>query len=308
MEEAAAVASGNSELDLYEVLQVHPGAEADVVSLVYRHIAKKYHPDLAPSHLKTDYAERMKLVNHAYSTISDPATRTEYDSCRPVDTNGANSFLLRFENAAVLAEAAAAGAGMAECYRRSARILESIAQDASGTKIECEALVRLAEVQFKGLQDYSAAALSFDRLAGLTPRGLDLDELLLLVVDCRCRSEQWSSALQACDRVTEQCTMPDTMAMARVHRGDVLDQLQRHAEAVEAFRLVVSTYPGTDGAGYAQYRCARILDSGMQRYREAVEAYKLVLRDYPSTEWAQDCQWRIDHIERKHIEKKAWWE
>lgn len=294
--------------DVYEILQVHPKADAELISIVYRHLAKKYHPDVAPSHLRTNYEERMKQINEAYAVVSDPDRRRNFDCCRPNQANDPDTFLLRFENAAVLAEAAVAGGGRDECYRRAARILQSVVQAASETELEYEALIRLAEIQYKGLQDYQAAASTFERMAQRTPKGPDLDEILVLIIDCHCQSQNWQLALRACDRAGQECTLPGTMAVARVNRGDVLDNLQRFDEATKAFAVVVQTYPGTEEAAYAQYRLARILDSGMQRYREAIEAYRAVLRDYRSSQWAQDCQWRIDHIQRKHIDKKAWWE
>jgi curved DNA-binding protein CbpA len=65
--------------DYYEVIQVDPRAERDVIDVAYRRLASKYHPDVNPSSGATD---RMKLINAAYEILSNPAKRAEYDSRR----------------------------------------------------------------------------------------------------------------------------------------------------------------------------------------------------------------------------------
>lgn len=140
----AGVSSQNGSVDLYEVLQVHPKADAEIIALVYRYIVKKYHPDIAPSHLRSDYEERMKQINEAYAILSDPDKRRDYDCHRPTEEQPPDTILLRFENAAVLTEAAVAGGGEEECYQMAARLLQSIAREVPGTEVEYEALIRLA--------------------------------------------------------------------------------------------------------------------------------------------------------------------
>ena len=65
--------------DYYRILQVHPGAEREVVDAAYRKLASKYHPDV--SHI-SDTAERMKQINIAYEVLSGPAKRAAYDASR----------------------------------------------------------------------------------------------------------------------------------------------------------------------------------------------------------------------------------
>jgi len=65
--------------DYYRVLQVHPGAEREVIDAAYRRLASKYHPDV--SHI-SGTAERMKQINIAYEVLSDPARRAAYDASR----------------------------------------------------------------------------------------------------------------------------------------------------------------------------------------------------------------------------------
>jgi curved DNA-binding protein CbpA len=60
--------------DLYEVLQVHRRAEADVIRAAYRTLARKYHPDLGGDQ------RRMTAINEAWAILSDPRLRAAYDA------------------------------------------------------------------------------------------------------------------------------------------------------------------------------------------------------------------------------------
>lgn len=68
--------SAESEIDYYEVLQVSPSADQDTISRVFRHLAKRYHPDNGDS----GDAERFDLVTKAFRTLSDPEARAQYDA------------------------------------------------------------------------------------------------------------------------------------------------------------------------------------------------------------------------------------
>jgi curved DNA-binding protein CbpA len=66
--------------DYYELLQVSPNADAEIIQVAYRRLARKWHPDVNPG---DPFAyERMKLLNEAYETLSDPRKRQEYDTRR----------------------------------------------------------------------------------------------------------------------------------------------------------------------------------------------------------------------------------
>lgn len=65
--------------DYYEILQVSPNAEPEVIKAAYRRLARKYHPDIDKS---PEAAERMKEINAAYDILSDPAKRAAYDRLR----------------------------------------------------------------------------------------------------------------------------------------------------------------------------------------------------------------------------------
>lgn len=62
--------------DLYDVLQVSPRAEAEVIRAAYRALARKYHPDHGGDRL------RMVAINDAWDVLGDPVRRAAYDSSR----------------------------------------------------------------------------------------------------------------------------------------------------------------------------------------------------------------------------------
>lgn len=62
------------ERDYYEVLQLHPNAEPEVIESAFRRLALKYHPDKGGSN------ERMAELNRAYAVLSNPEQRGAYDA------------------------------------------------------------------------------------------------------------------------------------------------------------------------------------------------------------------------------------
>ncbi len=67
--------------DYYELLQVSPKADPEVIEAAYRRLALKYHPDHNPL---PEAALRMQALNTAYAALKDPERRAEYDN-RPPD-------------------------------------------------------------------------------------------------------------------------------------------------------------------------------------------------------------------------------
>ena len=63
----------------YEILEVDKNASQEVIEKAYKTLAKKYHPDLEQGSKRQEYAEKMKIINHAYDILSDNFRRTEYD-------------------------------------------------------------------------------------------------------------------------------------------------------------------------------------------------------------------------------------
>ncbi|MGE5688721.1 MAG: DnaJ domain-containing protein [Gemmatimonadota bacterium] len=62
--------------DHYEVLQLSPRADQTTIQRVFRHLAKRYHPD----NQESGDADRFKQVMDAFEVLSDPARRAQYDA------------------------------------------------------------------------------------------------------------------------------------------------------------------------------------------------------------------------------------
>lgn len=62
--------------DCYSILGVPRVASADEIRAAYRRLARQYHPDLNDS---PEAEARMQEINEAYSTLSDPLRRRQYD-------------------------------------------------------------------------------------------------------------------------------------------------------------------------------------------------------------------------------------
>lgn len=61
---------------LYDVLMISPRADRQFMTVAYRHLAKRYHPDVDPS---PEAAARMVELNEAYAILTDPSRRSAYD-------------------------------------------------------------------------------------------------------------------------------------------------------------------------------------------------------------------------------------
>ena len=63
--------------DYYEVLGVDRGADESAIKSAYRKLAKKYHPDVNPGDKEAE--KKFKEATEAYSVLSDPQKRRQYD-------------------------------------------------------------------------------------------------------------------------------------------------------------------------------------------------------------------------------------
>jgi hypothetical protein len=66
-----------AEVDLYDILEVHPNAEASDIKRQYKRLALKHHPDKDP-----ESGDRFELITLAYNILGDDATRRAYDEAR----------------------------------------------------------------------------------------------------------------------------------------------------------------------------------------------------------------------------------
>jgi molecular chaperone DnaJ len=60
--------------DRYQVLQVDPDAEPEVIRAAYRALALKYHPDVS-----TGSQDRMAALNDAWGILRDAGARAAFD-------------------------------------------------------------------------------------------------------------------------------------------------------------------------------------------------------------------------------------
>jgi len=67
--------SGDAVADYYEVLQISPNADPDMIHRVYRLLAQRYHPDNGDSGDESAF----RAVTEAYKVLSDPEKRAAYD-------------------------------------------------------------------------------------------------------------------------------------------------------------------------------------------------------------------------------------
>jgi len=62
-------------VDYYETLQISPNADADTIQRVFRLLAQRYHPD----NKDTGNAVKFRALHEAYSVLSVPEKRAQYD-------------------------------------------------------------------------------------------------------------------------------------------------------------------------------------------------------------------------------------
>ena len=60
----------------YELLQVSPTADLEIITGAYRSLIRRHHPDRNPSPIAEATTKRL---NEAWEVLSDPAKRAEYD-------------------------------------------------------------------------------------------------------------------------------------------------------------------------------------------------------------------------------------
>lgn len=66
-------------MNYYKVLQVDPEAEPEVINKAYKALCLKYHPDVVKEISPAEATRQMQLINKAYSVLSNPEKRREYN-------------------------------------------------------------------------------------------------------------------------------------------------------------------------------------------------------------------------------------
>jgi molecular chaperone DnaJ len=69
--------------DYYETLGVKKDASADDLKKAFRHLARKYHPDLNKGSKEAE--EKFKEINEAYQVLGDPRKKAQYDQLGHVE-------------------------------------------------------------------------------------------------------------------------------------------------------------------------------------------------------------------------------
>jgi molecular chaperone DnaJ len=72
--------------DYYQILGVGEKADQEEIKKAYRKLAKKHHPDANKGDAKA--SERFKEIGEAYSVLSDPTKRKQYDQMRRLGAMG----------------------------------------------------------------------------------------------------------------------------------------------------------------------------------------------------------------------------
>ena len=72
-------ADDEPEFDPYKTLQVDPDADVEIVQVVYRRLARKFHPDVMSD---PEAKARMIEINAAWEILGDPQRRADYDRGR----------------------------------------------------------------------------------------------------------------------------------------------------------------------------------------------------------------------------------
>ena len=77
-----------SEESYYELLQVSENADQEIIQAAYRRVMLRHHPDRSN---EPNAAEMTQRLNDAYSILSDPARKAQYDRERRGRTSSSSS-------------------------------------------------------------------------------------------------------------------------------------------------------------------------------------------------------------------------
>ena len=202
---------GTSFEDHYETLQVSPNADTDTIDRVFRHLAKRYHPD----NQQTGDRERFDLLVRAHRVLSDPEQRARYD--------------LRYEEGRALQWGLAQEAGTGQVIEDDRVVRERLlsllyvqrrrdVKNPSIGNIELERLLSLPQAHL----DFHLWFLKEKKLVERTERGFAISALGV------------EEAEKARSQLTRERLLPE---QAGVERGpEPAAPLRKHLSAVTAKR------------------------------------------------------------------------
>ncbi len=92
----------------YQILQVDVNADADIIAIVHRRLAQRFHPDLDSS---PEASKRMLEINKAYDVLKNTEQRARYDAelARRRDRRSVDRFVKRPAEYAASGEATSFG-------------------------------------------------------------------------------------------------------------------------------------------------------------------------------------------------------
>ncbi|MFM8331525.1 MAG: J domain-containing protein, partial [Candidatus Methylumidiphilus sp.] len=166
--------------DYYEILQIHPNAEPEVIRAAYKRLIQKYHPDKNP--VEQALAERRtEEITKAYAVLSNPERRSLYDRSRttagPDNAEAERRKVgMEMENARRAKAEAQQAQRRAEQGRRQA---EARAREAEEARRRAEARARQAEADSRAQQ---AAAEARRRVKASWREGFGVTGWLTLVM------------------------------------------------------------------------------------------------------------------------------
>ncbi|XP_057808715.1 chaperone protein dnaJ 20, chloroplastic-like [Salvia miltiorrhiza] len=77
---SALYAPAQTKETLYELLGIAENVSSfSDIKKAYKHMARKYHPDVSPPDRVDEYTRRFIMVHEAYETLSNPQTKALYD-------------------------------------------------------------------------------------------------------------------------------------------------------------------------------------------------------------------------------------
>jgi DnaJ domain len=131
------------DIDYYEVLQVHPRASQEMVKRAYRLLMGEMrgHPDLGGDE------ERAKLINEAYTVLSDAELRRAYDRARDAGASAGSgpgdSTVLALDRLSAWGRKVVLSAATVAVALTVARVLRTPALDAADLVVMLVVLIRI---------------------------------------------------------------------------------------------------------------------------------------------------------------------